>query len=667
MLSIKPYSNNSFSIINILTLNVRLSMKLKLFLESIDNIEMIYGNDEIIVTFQNIEEDQTAKILKELVLFFANTNIKCELDDEYIQAIHNYDNKISNIINKREIVFALKTSNYADSKEFIKFKKFCDKELVIKLRDYQYESAYLLSVAKNGFDFSVPGAGKTIITYAAYSYYKQFDDVKQLLVIGPKNAYNAWYDEYMTCFGKTPSFENLSNETVNYSKQYLCASIQNYKEITFINIEKIRNLKKELIYFLKKSKPLLVIDEGHKVKNPDASATKIALEIANYVDSKIILTGTPMPNGYEDLYSLTKIISPYYSILPFQYSKLKSFTVRGIDEKDEKKIMNSLYPYYSRVSKKYLINRGELRNPKVNIKFSFMSDEQRLIYDFLDGLITDFSNKWETEFSYILMKAILIRKMQVSANPKLLGKSLLSTFDEIKSQLFCYEEATEIDNKEVEELKLKLDIADKEIMREVNQSEAGIIVKKFVSNQLIVNKNQVAVDLAKELLEQNKKVILWEVFVGNMETLKNMIEEELHIIANIINGNIVGKERQNTINNFRNGNLKVLIASPATLAESISLHKSCQTAIYVNRNYNAAQFIQSKDRIHRINMPEGTTAEYFFLINHDSVDEAVGERLELKEKRMLRILDADDIVIGNIEFGENATMSEEDIKESYKK
>lgn len=108
-----------------------------------------------------------------------------------------------------------------------------------------------------------------------------------------------------------------------------------------------------------------------------------------------------------------------------------------------------------------------------------------------------------------------------------------------------------------------------------------------------------------------------------------------------------------------------LIASPATLAESISLHKSCQNAIYVNRNYNAAQFIQSKDRIHRINMPEGTTANYYFLINIESIDEAVNERLYKKEERMLKILDSKDIVIGDLESTDNSTMSLEDIENSY--
>ena len=412
---------------------------------------------------------------------------------------------------------------------------------------------------------------------------------------------------------------------------------------------------------------MLVIDEGHKVKNPNASSTKVAMDIAKYSNYKIILTGTPMPNGYEDLFSLTYIINPYKQIIPFNYSQLRKFTVKGLKEEDEKTIMSCLYPFYSRVSKKYLISKGELLPPEYNIYYSEMDDNQRYVYDFLDGLIADYRNKWELEFERILMRAILIRKMQVSSNPKLLRKSLITSFDELRGDLIYCDDTDEITNEMLEELKRKLAIADEIINKDLNNSTVGGIVKKYINDELLVNKNVLAVELTKKIINNDKKVILWDTFVENMDTLKMMLKKMHNIDAGIINGTVVGEERQNVINDFRSGSLKVLIASPATLAESISLHKCCQNAIYVNRNFNAAQFIQSKDRIHRINMPKGLTAKYIFLMNKDSVDEGINERLELKESRMLRILDADNIQIGSIENQDTSTMSDEDVMSTYEK
>ena len=656
---ISLFSSDSISINNTSTLSDRILMKLKLFLKQVSNFEAAIGENEIILYCS--ENVVIAECAEKIADFFKSQNISYAIESKLDELIQN-DLKIKRESEANiEMLIKIKNDELKESDLFKKYKKRCDDLLKITLIDYQYKSSFLLATAKSGFDFSVPGSGKTIIAYATYAYLRDENKIDNIIIIGPKNAYNAWFEEYITCFGIKPDFENLSDENIKVAQNYLNSSINNHKEVTFINIEKIRNLRNELINFLSTSSCMLVIDEGHKVKNPNASSTKVAMDLAKYSNYKIILTGTPMPNGYEDLFSLTYIINPFKQINPFNYSQLRKFTVRGVKESDEELIMSSLYPYYSRVSKKYLINRGELLPPKYNINYSEMEEEQRYLYDFLDGLLADYKNKWELEFERILMKAILIRKMQVSSNPKLLRKSLISSFEELRADLVYSEESDEITNEMIEALKRKLAIADEIINKDLNNSVVGGIVKKYINDEVLVNKNVLAIELAKKLVDDNKKVILWDTFVENMDTLKSMLKQSYGIESGIINGTVVGEERQNVINSFRYSNLMVLIASPATLAESISLHKCCQNAIYVNRNFNAAQFIQSKDRIHRINMPDGLTANYNFLLNRDSVDEGVSERLDLKESRMLRILDSDYIQIGELESQDNSIMSDEDV------
>ncbi len=663
MLNVNLFSQDSIEIKNIKNLSDRHLIKFKIYLQQIHDADVIFGNDSIILSCN--EKSVIGEIGEKIIGFLEAMDIDAIVSPDFKAEIdRNRKRKEENNINV-DLLRKIKDGDLKNDADFMNYKITCDKLLKITLKDYQYKSSYLLSKAKSGFDFSVPGSGKTIITYATYAFWKNQKEVDNIIIIGPKNAYNAWYEEYNTCFGSFPKFENLSEELIKNARDYLCSSAENHKEVTFINIEKIRNLKKELQKFLSSSKCVLVIDEGHKVKNPNAASTIVAMDLAKFSSHKIILTGTPMPNGYEDLSSLTYIINPYESILPFDYAKLRKFTVKGIKAKEEEAIMDSLYPYYSRVSKKYLINRGELKPPLININFVEMSENQRYVYEFLDGLITNYHNKWELEFESILMRAILIRKMQVSANPKLLRKSIISSFEEFRSDLLYAENGDEISNEMIEEFKRKLAVADEIINRDINNSDVGKIVKKFINDEELVNKNLLSIKLAKELVDRGEKVILWDTFVENMDTLHNMLLKEFDINSGIINGTVTGDSRQGVINNFRYSNLKVLIASPATLAESISLHKCCQNAIYVNRNFNAAQFIQSKDRIHRINMPNGTTANYIFLINKDSIDEGISDRLELKESRMLRILDSDRIRIGFLESQDCSSMSDEDVKATY--
>jgi uncharacterized lipoprotein NlpE involved in copper resistance len=65
-------------------------------------------------------------------------------------------------------------------------------------------------------------------------------------------------------------------------------------------------------------------------------------------------------------------------------------------------------------------------------------------------------------------------------------------------------------------------------------------------------------------------------------------------------------------------------------------NKICSNAFYLDRNFNASQFIQSVDRIHRIGIRE--TPHVYVLITKDSMDERVQSRLDLKINAMIELL-----------------------------
>ena len=105
------------------------------------------------------------------------------------------------------------------------------------------------------------------------------------------------------------------------------------------------------------------------------------------------------------------------------------------------------------------------------------------------------------------------------------------------------------------------------------------------------------------------------------------------------------KTREDRIKEFKNDkDPRILIASAASLGESVSLHKNldgeevCSNAIYLDRNFNAAQFMQSVDRIHRIGMKEGTKPKYYLLIGEGTIDDEIHLSLKAKWENMLEIL-----------------------------
>ena len=88
-------------------------------------------------------------------------------------------------------------------------------------------------------------------------------------------------------------------------------------------------------------------------------------------------------------------------------------------------------------------------------------------------------------------------------------------------------------------------------------------------------------------------------------------------------------------------------------SESISLHKACQNAIYYDLNYNAAEFLQSLDRIHRVGGSEIHPVYYNFLHYEKTVDTKIFERVFLKADRQMQIIEEDNLTFDLNEEEEN--------------
>ncbi len=166
-------------------------------------------------------------------------------------------------------------------------------------------------------------------------------------------------------------------------------------------------------------------------------------------------------------------------------------------------------------------------------------------------------------------------------------------------------------------------------------------------------KFEVALDLVKKLLSEGKKVLLWTTFIHNIKMLENSLKgiNYYSIHGAIPRDDKEGEEfnREKQIREFKTTDKpSLLIANPAACAESISLHKICHDAIYLDRTFNCGQFIQSLDRIHRIGLEQNEIVNYHILIAKDTIDETIDRRLDEKHETMIRVLE-DDIPIGGLD------------------
>lgn len=155
-------------------------------------------------------------------------------------------------------------------------------------------------------------------------------------------------------------------------------------------------------------------------------------------------------------------------------------------------------------------------------------------------------------------------------------------------------------------------------------------------------KIEYACNRARELASQGQKCIIWSSFVRNVELISYRLAD---LGADYIHGGVdAGDElesdtREGKLRRFREDkDAYVLVANPAAASEGISLHTVCHTAIYVDRSFNAAQYLQSVDRIHRLGLDERIDTNIEILECVQTVDQVIGTRLSEKINRMANVL-----------------------------
>lgn len=485
---------------------------------------------------------------------------------------------------------------------FNEYKKLVDNLLQRKLRQKQMWDSFFMYSMKRSSNFSVPGSGKTSSVYGVFAALNHFNKVNKLVMIGPKNSFLSWEDEFINCFGNNLTLKVLDIQSNDYltikQKKYAIEYNANQCNLILINYEITPQLEKELSSLVSNN-TLLVFDEVHKIKKAEDGVRSTAcLNIAKYSNYVITMTGTPIPNGYIDIYNNFNILFPYdyNEYFDFSISYLKNPSTYDI-----KQINNKIFPFFCRTNKK------ELHVPEAN----------------KDIIVTCNATNNEFEiFNIIKNKCrknpleLLIRILQLESNPKMLLKSInVEDFENI------------LINSSNDNLKF-VDFS----------NELEVYINKIDET----SKKRKTINLIQKLHREGKSVIVWCIFNDSILLLFNSLKR-LGIKCKYINGSISNNERESIMNAFKNKEFNILITNPHTLAESVSLHHVCHDAIYYEYSYNLVHLLQSKDRIHRLGLPEKQYTQYYYMNtlfqDGTNFDQRIYERLKEKEENMLESID----------------------------
>ena len=429
-------------------------------------------------------------------------------------------------------------------------------------------------------------------TEALAFFFVNATDIDRLLVVAPKNAFSAWDEQLDACMG-----ENYGKFVrLRGGEAAIQTALRTNPRFMLITYDQLSRVKNTILSLLSSGNIYMFLDESHRIKGgKQIKRADAILEMAHLPKRKLIMSGTPMPQSPKDLVSQFSFLYPTKDVT-------------------DTTVIDLIQPIFVRTTK------GQLGIPKLDHRVVQvpMTQLQREIYKTLKSEVRRQLNPVLSDSSRYELRRIgkcVMKVMEFVSNPSLLSNDMDYAFDRRVGALLLESDGPKID---------------------------------YVCRR------------ARQLAAEGKKVLIWSSFVQNVELIALRLSD---LGAEFIHGGVdAGDEsdfdtREGKIKRFHTDDTcKVLVANPAACSEGISLHKVCQYAIYLDRSFNAAHYMQSEDRIHRLGLSPDAKPQIEFVECEDSIDQVVRTRLELKVKTMAQALEDSSlsVEISSVDYDEEA-------------
>ena len=179
-----------------------------------------------------------------------------------------------------------------------------------ELRPFQIRDLQHLLTLCNGANFSVPGAGKTTVTFALHLLSRQ--DGQRLMVVAPKSAFGAWLEVVDDCISEAESSWVAEPFTVlTGGAEAVHRALYTGGMRFVINYEQLIAIPDLFSAFLGQNAVHLVLDESHRMKGGlNVKRGAILLSCSTMAVRRDILSGTPMPQSANDLRSQVDFLWP---------------------------------------------------------------------------------------------------------------------------------------------------------------------------------------------------------------------------------------------------------------------------------------------------------------------------------------------------------------------
>ncbi len=329
-----------------------------------------------------------------------------------------------------------------------------------------------------------------------------------------------------------------------------------------INYEAVTREVTSLRALLRFKRLALVLDEGHRIKTPDAKVTRAIHRLQAHAAKRVLMTGTPVANTPRDLWSQIFFLDDGTAL----GSSFEEFQRRfcgaggGYVKLDE--LRDSLASISLRRLKSEAVTLPQKTIRTVSVR---LSGRQATLYEGMrDDLYlwvkTMTGEQVLQEGENILVR--LLRLVQLASHPGLLDKS----YEETPAKLCALDS----------------------------------LLEAHLSS------------------DPTQKAVVWTSFTGNIHMLKKRYSSYRPVC---FFGEMDADARERSLSAFMSdAEVRLFIGNPAACREGLTLTVA-STAAYLDRTFNLVDYLQSQDRIHRISQTR--PCMIYLLVAEGTVDDLI--------------------------------------------
>lgn len=353
----------------------------------------------------------------------------------------------------------------------------------------------------------------------------------------------------------------------------------------------------------------VILDEAHKASEPTTAQTRAVWAVLHDAEFRFLASGTPVVRNIGSFWALAHGVEPAWFPAKTKYldyfadTSINTFgglEVHGIKPTTRDQFFKIVDPLMRRIPKEAALPHLPPILPE-QIRYTAMSAKQKKAYDEME------------------------RDMIAQLNDLLVAKNLLSQLIRLNQLACAHGEVVE----GVKQEKQAVWDGDEwtEQMVEVATADLKLTAPSSKVDDLM--------DLLEELGEDEPLVVaavsrqLIELAADRLKKAK--------ISYGLITGAQSQYERDQAVQRFQNGQLRVVLFTVGAGAEGITLTRS-RTLLFMQTPYSNVQYLQARDRVHRIGSERHDAIRIIKQITPGTVEERREELLEMKQMRMEEIV-----------------------------